>query len=241
MERVFEEGFYHFTSEEEPEPVLVHGYFCSDMGGQFVFGFNTYDGGMLLPLSDLRADTVVTPVNITEQVLFNGVSTLEDLLKIQCSDGNWNYDPYMHGMANGMLLAMSLFKGGECQYMEAPPQWLRDAPNQEVKTTMNEQEIENEIQEKDLNAPRLTPAKIDACAKHVQYHQFVGTTTTVCCILLTNGFTVVGESACASADNFDVELGQKIAFDNAREKIWLLEGYLLKQEMYDIECEMKEN
>lgn len=102
---------------------------------------------------------------------------------------------------------------------------------------MNEQVIEEEIQEKDLNAPRLTPPAIDKCIKHTQYHQFVGTTTTVCCLLLTNGFTVIGESACASPDNFDIEIGQKIAFDNARQKIWMLEGYLLKQELYDEECE----
>ncbi len=49
---------------------------------------------------------------------------------------------------------------------------------------------------------------------------------------LENGFTVTGESACASPENFDAEIGKKIAYDNAREKIWLLEGYLLKENLY---------
>ena len=96
---------------------------------------------------------------------------------------------------------------------------------------MSEQEIEQEIQDKDLNAPRLTPEHIDGMCKKDQYYVFPGTQTTVCCISLTNGFTVVGESACVSAENFDEEIGRKIAFKNAREKIWLLEGYLLNAKL----------
>ena len=53
----------------------------------------------------------------------------------------------------------------------------------------------------------------------------------MCCLTLQNGFTVTGESACASPENFDAELGRKIARDNARNKIWALEGYLLKQRL----------
>ena len=52
-----------------------------------------------------------------------------------------------------------------------------------------------------------------------------------CILTLENGFTVTGESACASPENFDAEIGKKIAYDNAREKIWLLEGYLLKEKL----------
>ena len=93
---------------------------------------------------------------------------------------------------------------------------------------MNEQQVEQEIQDKALTAARLTPALIDSAIKSEQYHVFEGTTLTVCCLTLANGFTVTGESACASPQNFDVELGRKIAKDNAREKIWALEGYLLR-------------
>lgn len=100
---------------------------------------------------------------------------------------------------------------------------------------MGDNEIENEIQEKGLTAPRITPADIDAAIAGLQYHVFPGTTLTVCCVELVNGFTVTGESACASPENFNVELGQKIAFDNAKQKIWALEGYLLRDRLYRAE------
>jgi hypothetical protein len=45
---------------------------------------------------------------------------------------------------------------------------------------------------------------------------------------LTNGFIVTGESAAASPENFDEEIGRKIARDNARNKIWAFEGYTLR-------------
>lgn len=94
---------------------------------------------------------------------------------------------------------------------------------------MSEQDIENEIQEKGLNAPRLTPEKIDAVIVDEDYHVFDKTSLTVCCLTLKNGFTVTGESACASPENFNAEIGRKIARENARNKIWPLEGYLLKE------------
>jgi hypothetical protein len=97
---------------------------------------------------------------------------------------------------------------------------------------MTEQAIEKEIQEKNLNAPRLTPDLIDATIKEEDYHVFEKTCLTVCCLTLRNGFTVTGESACASPENFNAEIGQKIARENARNKIWALEGYLLKQGLY---------
>lgn len=93
--------------------------------------------------------------------------------------------------------------------------------------------IEQEIQDKGLNAPRLTPDAIDAAILAEQYHVFDGTTLTVCCLTLQNGFTVTGESAAASPENFDVEIGRTIARQNARDKIWPLEGYLLKQKLHE--------
>lgn len=95
----------------------------------------------------------------------------------------------------------------------------------------DEAKIEKEIQDKNLNAPRLTPALIEDAIKYEQYHIFDGSQLTVCCLTLANGFAVTGESACASPENFNVEIGQKIARQNAREKIWVLEGYLLKQKL----------
>lgn len=92
-------------------------------------------------------------------------------------------------------------------------------------------QIEATIQTKDLNAPRLTPAGIDAAILTEQYHVFEGTTLTVCCLTLQNGFTVIGESACASPANFDEQLGRDVARVKARDQIWALEGYLLRQRL----------
>jgi len=96
-----------------------------------------------------------------------------------------------------------------------------------------EQEIENEIVKKGLVAPRLTPDLIDDTIVDEAFHVFEETMLTVCCLTLVNGFTVSGESACASPENFNIEIGQKIARENARNKIWALEGYLLKQRLFE--------
>lgn len=114
----------------------------------------------------------------------------------------------------------------------------------------SEHQIEQEIQEKGLNAPRLTPADIDATIIDEYYftaaqgvgnncngydamgfHSVLGTLT-FCVLVLKNGFTVTGESACASPENFDPEIGKKVARENARNKVWMLEGYLLKEKLY---------
>ncbi|MCM1958028.1 Gp49 family protein [Acinetobacter modestus] len=123
-----------------------------------------------------------------------------------------------------------------------------------------EQQIEQEIQDKGLNAPRLTPKHIDSKIALEMYFTGSGIidaqthghhlglmrfqhhdgedlhkpmeTLTFCVLVLKNGFTVTGESACASPENFDAEIGRKIAFENARNKIWQLEGYLLKEQLH---------
>ena len=53
----------------------------------------------------------------------------------------------------------------------------------------------------------------------------------ICALTLTNGFMVTGESACASLENFDLDLGETIAYQNARKKIWAYEGYLLRDKL----------
>lgn len=80
---------------------------------------------------------------------------------------------------------------------------------------------------------RITLADIHATILKAEYHVFPGTTLTVCCLYLKNGFTVTGEAACVNPANYNKELGQNYARDNAIEKIWQLEGYLLKQQHYD--------
>lgn len=92
----------------------------------------------------------------------------------------------------------------------------------------SEASIEAEIKTKGLVAPRVTPDQIDAQIVSEQFHVFPGSTLTVCALTLRNGFIVTGESAAASAENFDEAIGRRIARDMARNKIWALEGYALK-------------
>lgn len=91
------------------------------------------------------------------------------------------------------------------------------------------------MNEKILTAPRVTLEHILSVIVSEQYHVFEGTTFTSCLLTLKNGFTVHGESACASPENFDAELGRKTARVNAINKISMLEGYLLKQQLFEAE------
>lgn len=95
-----------------------------------------------------------------------------------------------------------------------------------------ELEIEKELQAKGLNAPRLTPDLIESKIVKEEYHLLTDVLT-VCVLTLENGFTVTGESACASPANYNKEIGDRIARGNAKEKIWILEGYLLKQKLFE--------
>ena len=93
------------------------------------------------------------------------------------------------------------------------------------------QSTEEMIQEKNLNAPRLTPQLIEDTVKKCEFHKLTDVLT-VCVLTLQNGFTVTGESACASPENYDKGIGEKIARENAIKKIWPLQGYLLKETLY---------
>ena len=101
-------------------------------------------------------------------------------------------------------------------------------------TAEKEEITEQMIQEKGLEAPRLNPMMIDNTIVDEVYYIFPNTTTTVCRLELKNGFSVIGESAAVSIENFDEEIGKEIARENARNKIWVLEGYLLKDKLHHI-------
>lgn len=92
----------------------------------------------------------------------------------------------------------------------------------------DEAALESKIQAKGLNAPRLSPALIDAQIAEIEFYRFRDTTLTMCFLTLKNGFIVTGESAAVSVENFDAEIGKNVAFENARQKIWALEGYTLR-------------
>ncbi len=64
----------------------------------------------------------------------NRLKDLIDITKVQKVDGNWNYDPYMHGMANGLILAVAILEDLDPEYLDAPDKWLRkDANNGKSK------------------------------------------------------------------------------------------------------------
>lgn len=76
---------------------------------------------------------------------------------------------------------------------------------------------------------RVTQEAIDSRIKAVAFHHLPETTTTICNILLDNGFSVRGESACVDPANFNEDVGQTIALRNAKEKLWPLFGFLLAE------------
>jgi hypothetical protein len=116
---------------------------------------------------------------------------------------------------------------------------------------MNDQAIEQEIQAKGLTAPRVTPGDVERNIRSEFYftagegvlgQSEMGTKPagnadslnrlTFCVLVLANGFTVTGESACVSPDNFNAEIGRKVARTNAVAKIWPLMGYELSQRLH---------
>jgi len=98
---------------------------------------------------------------------------------------------------------------------------------------MDEQAIEKEIQERGLNAPRLTPEHIDSIIEGATFTKLESGKCMVCELTLKNGFTVRGEAGCVSKANYNIEIGEKISKENARDKIWELEGYLLQQRLFE--------
>jgi hypothetical protein len=78
-------------------------------------------------------------------------------------------------------------------------------------------------------------ADTDTTVQQAPAPPFVSLTLlTFCVLVLRNGFTVTGESACASPENFDADIGRKVARQNAVQKIWPLMGYTLRQHLHDI-------
>lgn len=164
-------------------------------------------------------------------------------------------------LAGGSFYAqwMPFQKGqaAKAEELQAKVDVLTGAPHGQANQPDNA--IEQEIQAKGLTAPRVTPADIEAniASDHfftghqaalmsVGAEQWRNSQTfggdpeipealrllTFCVLVLRNGFTVIGESACASPENFDAELGRKIARQNAAAKVWPLMGYELRSRLH---------
>lgn len=81
---------------------------------------------------------------------------------------------------------------------------------------------------------RVTVTGLESKVKSSHYYRVPDTTVTVCALTLENGFTVIGHSACVDPSMFNQAMGEKIAYVNALDKIWELEGYRLRQQRHEL-------
>ena len=100
---------------------------------------------------------------------------------------------------------------------------------------MNDQEIEQEIKAKGLNAPRVTLEDVLTNIAHIDVvkHVSLGGKVLRWAVITTKcGFAVTGKpSAAVSPENDNAELGEKMAIDNARDEMWALMGYALANKL----------
>ena len=117
---------------------------------------------------------------------------------------------------------------------------------------MTNEELEQDIQDKGLTAPRVMLADVEENISSEHYFTAAQgalqcaleedrddeqeqpvplALLTFCVLVLRNGFTVTGESACVSPENFDTEIGRKSARQNAIAKVWPLMGYALRNRL----------
>lgn len=98
-------------------------------------------------------------------------------------------------------------------------------------------QIESEIIAKGLTASRVTPAAIDANIEHIEIVKHIAPSGQVlrwAVLTLRNGYAATGNPSCSvSPANDNQEKGEKVAFDNAKQTLWPLMGYALKQQLHD--------
>lgn len=95
---------------------------------------------------------------------------------------------------------------------------------------MNQEQLDQKIAES--TCERITQEDIDRKIESVAYFILPGTNVTICHLVLKNGFSVRGESACVDPRNFRQEIGEELAFKKAEARVWELEGYLLAERRY---------
>ena len=101
---------------------------------------------------------------------------------------------------------------------------------------MTDEEIEVMINEKGLNAPRVTLAGLHDKIKNVEICKFISVSGQIlrwAILTMENGFAVTGKASCSvSPENDNAELGEQIAITNAQDEVWALEGYALKDQLH---------
>lgn len=85
---------------------------------------------------------------------------------------------------------------------------------------------------KDLPGERVTAEYIRSRIKSGHYLNIPNTTVMLCHLMLDNGYSARGESACVDPANFDPEIGRKIAFERAFNSLWPLFGFLLAERRF---------
>ena len=102
---------------------------------------------------------------------------------------------------------------------------------------MTDEEIEKDVQANGLTAPRVSLADLHDKIKDVEICKFVSKTGQVlrwAVLTMENGFAVVGKHSCSvSSENDNAEIGESIAITNSQNKVWELEGYALKQKLFE--------
>ncbi len=76
----------------------------------------------------------------------------------------------------------------------------------------------------------VTTENVEDAVLKEHYHHFEGTTVTVCCLELRNGFTIIGQSACVNPDNFDPKLGEELALDDAKQQVFRFLAFRMMDE-----------
>lgn len=97
----------------------------------------------------------------------------------------------------------------------------------------NDLETEKMIQAKGLTAPRIKPDHVASLIVAETFTILPSGRTMICELTLANGFTVRGESSAVSIENFDEGIGRKVSREQAVDKIWGFEAYLLKQRLHE--------
>lgn len=96
-------------------------------------------------------------------------------------------------------------------------------------TNINDEELDAKLSASP--APRVTKEAMEDRIESVTYNRF-SETVTICQINLDNGYSVRGESACVNPENYNSDIGNRIAYDNAFQKLWPLFGFLLAEDQF---------